>query len=77
MEQAKFLFEMSPPIATKEQKEIMYQLCKKPQYSNIERREVWMLSSGALNAMMSAHESQTYWKIIDNYNRAFPNPNDH
>ena len=27
--------------------------------------------------MVSCHPTQSYWKIIDNYNRSFPNPNDH
>ena len=55
----------------------MYQITKKPQYSDLERRQVWLLSSGALNAMLSTHPSQSYWKIIENYDRSFPNPNDH
>ena len=55
----------------------MYQISKKPSYTEFERRQIWLLSSGALNAMLSAHPTQSYWKIIDSYNRSFPNPNDH
>ena len=55
----------------------MYQMSKKAAFSNRERRLVWLLASGALNAMKSCDPSQSYWKIIDNYNRSFPNPNDH
>ena len=54
----------------------MRQMIKKPMFSNYERRLVWLLSSGALNAMHTCHPTQRYWKIIDNYDRGFPNPND-
>lgn len=64
-------------MINQKEKDDIYQLIKKPTYGQQQRRQVWLLASGALNAMQSCHDSQTYWKIIDNYNRSFPNPNDH
>lgn len=55
----------------------MYQMSKKPAFTDQERRQVWLLSSGAFNAMRSCPESQGYWSIIENFDRNFPNPNDH
>ena len=58
----------------------MYQMSKKAAYSDQERRLVWLLSSGALNAMATfsaGHAGQGYWDIIDNYDRRFPNSNEH
>jgi len=52
-------------------------MSKKPAFTDEERRQVWLLASGALNAMQSCHESQGYWSIIENFDRQFPNPNDH
>ena len=72
-----WLYNRNPPIVTKAEIEYMYQLSKKATYTNIERRQCWLLASGALNSMYSCHPSQSYWKIIDNYDRSFPNPNDH
>lgn len=64
-------------LGYQEQMRKMYQMSKKPTFSNYERRQVWLIASGAQSAMQSCHSSQAYWKIIENYNRSFPNPNDH
>jgi hypothetical protein len=69
-------YQVSPAIVNQQEIKLMYDMSKKPAFTDMERRLVWLLSSGALNAMYSCHPSQSYWKIIDNYNRSFPNPND-
>ena len=55
-------------------------MTKKPQFSDDDRRRVWMISSGAANSMesyQSVDDLSYYWSIIENYDRNFPNPNDH
>jgi hypothetical protein len=62
------------------EREIMYQMSKKAAYSDHERRLVWLLASGALNIMsvfQLANNGQSYWDIIDAYDRSLPNPNEH
>ena len=75
--QREWLFSRDPPVVNENDLDMMYQMSKKAAFSNVERKQVWLLASGALNAMNSCHPTQSYWKIIDNYNRSFPNPNDH
>lgn len=52
-----WLFGLHPPIINKEQKDRIYQMTKKPHFDAEQRRMVWLLASGAKNAMESAHES--------------------
>ena len=75
--QREWLFNKNPPIVNKHEKDIIYQMSKKAAFKDFERKQAWLLASGAQNAMLSCHPTQSYWKIIDNYNRSFPNPNDH
>ena len=45
---------------------------------------MWLLASGALSAMKNSQSTQwvsklysSYWDIVNDYNKQFPNPNEH
>jgi hypothetical protein len=40
-----------------------------------ERKKIWLLSTGALNAMKSCHISTSYRSLLKHYNKDFPSPN--
>lgn len=49
-------------------------MCKKG-FSDWERKKIWLIATGALNAMKSCHPSSAYKQILANFNKDFPNPN--
>jgi hypothetical protein len=61
-------------VASKFDKIRLYNMVKRGRINPEERRTIWMLSTGALSAMNSCHQSQTYWELLRCYDRKFPNP---
>lgn len=49
-------------------------MCKKG-ITEWERKKIWLIASGAMNAMKTCHKSTSYRAILNNHNRDFPNPN--
>jgi len=54
----------------------LYQLSKRGLgFNDVERREAWLLATGALQAMNSCHHSQSYKALLNSQIKEYPSLN--